>query len=71
MATKLEGIEGVKAAKGRHLGYSDWVEVTQDRIIRTFPEVESVYGKAGRAQTATDPDNRLLSHISPRRLTAA
>ena len=28
---------------------------TQDRIIRTFPEVESVYGKAGRALTATDP----------------
>ena len=28
---------------------------TQDRIIRTFPEVASVYGKAGRAQTATDP----------------
>src|SRR4029079_17230442 len=28
---------------------------TQDRIIRTFPEVESVYGKAGRAATATDP----------------
>src|SRR5204863_5080802 len=27
----------------------------QDRIIRSFPEVQSVYGKAGRAQTATDP----------------
>ena len=27
----------------------------QDRIIRTFPEVESVFGKAGRALTATDP----------------
>ena len=27
----------------------------QDRIIRTFPEVASVYGKAGRAATATDP----------------
>ena len=26
-----------------------------DRIIRTFPEVESVFGKAGRAETATDP----------------
>ncbi|MGA7950014.1 MAG: efflux RND transporter permease subunit [Thiobacillaceae bacterium] len=26
-----------------------------DRIIKTFPEVESVYGKAGRAATATDP----------------
>ena len=28
---------------------------TQDRIIKSFPEVESVFGKAGRAQTATDP----------------
>ena len=26
-----------------------------DRIIRTFPEVEYVLGKAGRADTATDP----------------
>jgi Cu(I)/Ag(I) efflux system membrane protein CusA/SilA len=28
---------------------------TQDRIIRSFPEVKSVFGKAGRAATATDP----------------
>jgi Cu(I)/Ag(I) efflux system membrane protein CusA/SilA len=28
---------------------------TQDRIIRSFPEVLSVFGKAGRAATATDP----------------
>jgi copper/silver efflux system protein len=28
---------------------------TQDRIIKSFPEVESVFGKAGRAMTATDP----------------
>jgi Cu(I)/Ag(I) efflux system membrane protein CusA/SilA len=27
----------------------------QDRIIRSFPEVASVYAKAGRAATATDP----------------
>jgi len=27
---------------------------TQDKIIKSFPEVTSVYGKAGRAQTATD-----------------
>ena len=26
-----------------------------DRIIRTFPEVARVFGKAGRAETATDP----------------
>ncbi|MGE0270247.1 MAG: efflux RND transporter permease subunit [Alphaproteobacteria bacterium] len=28
---------------------------TQNKIIKTFPEVASVYGKAGRAVTATDP----------------
>src|SRR4029077_5912593 len=27
----------------------------QDRILRTFPEVERVFGKAGRADTPTDP----------------
>ena len=26
-----------------------------DRILRTFPEVEHVFGKVGRAETATDP----------------
>jgi Cu(I)/Ag(I) efflux system membrane protein CusA/SilA len=26
-----------------------------DKIIRSFPEVESVFGKVGRAETATDP----------------
>jgi Cu(I)/Ag(I) efflux system membrane protein CusA/SilA len=28
---------------------------TQDKIIRAFPEVESVFGKAGRAESSTDP----------------
>jgi len=27
----------------------------QDRIIKQFPEVETVFGKAGRAETPTDP----------------
>jgi Cu(I)/Ag(I) efflux system membrane protein CusA/SilA len=27
----------------------------EDKIIKRFPEVESVFGKAGRAQTSTDP----------------
>ena len=30
--TVLSGIDEVKAAVGRHLGTSDWLEVTQDRI---------------------------------------
>jgi Cu(I)/Ag(I) efflux system membrane protein CusA/SilA len=27
----------------------------QDRLLRTFPEVDTVFGKVGRAETATDP----------------
>jgi len=27
----------------------------QDKILKSFPEVEKVFGKAGRAETATDP----------------
>jgi len=27
----------------------------QDRILRSFPEVHTVFGKAGRAETSTDP----------------
>ena len=29
--------------------------IAQDRIIMRFPEIASVHGKAGRAETATDP----------------
>jgi Cu(I)/Ag(I) efflux system membrane protein CusA/SilA len=46
MPTTLPGISITKAA--------DLLQ-TQDRIIRSFPEVASVFGKAGRAATATDP----------------
>jgi Cu(I)/Ag(I) efflux system membrane protein CusA/SilA len=28
---------------------------TEDRVLRSFPEVERVFGKAGRAETSTDP----------------
>ncbi|MDJ1156797.1 CusA/CzcA family heavy metal efflux RND transporter [Chelatococcus sp. SYSU_G07232] len=46
MPTTLPGLSVTKAAE---------LLQTQDRIIKSFPEVASVYGKAGRAQTATDP----------------
>src|SRR5437899_1438281 len=46
MPTTLPGISVTKAAE---------LMQTQNRIIRAFPEVASVYGKAGRAATATDP----------------
>ena len=32
MTTIIEGIDGLKAKKGEHLGYSDWLEVTQERV---------------------------------------
>ncbi len=46
MPTTLPGLSVTKAAE---------LLQTQDRIIKTFPEVVSVYGKAGRADTSTDP----------------
>jgi acyl dehydratase len=30
----LDGPDAVRAAVGRHLGYSDWLEITQDRVNR-------------------------------------
>jgi Cu(I)/Ag(I) efflux system membrane protein CusA/SilA len=35
-------------------GASQLLQV-QDRLLKSFPEVERVFGKAGRAETATDP----------------
>ena len=46
MPASLPGMSITKAAE---------VLQTQNKIIKRFPEVESVYGKAGRANTATDP----------------
>lgn len=46
MPTALPGLSAGKAA--------ELLQQT-DRLIRTVPEVASVYGKAGRAETATDP----------------
>jgi Cu(I)/Ag(I) efflux system membrane protein CusA/SilA len=46
MPTTLPGLSVTKSAE---------LLQTQDKIIRSFPEVASVYGKAGRAGTATDP----------------
>lgn len=40
---------GISVTKAREL-----LQQT-DKILRTFPEVESVLGKVGRAETATDP----------------
>lgn len=32
MTTKIEGLEGLKAAVGQHVGYSEWHEVTQEQV---------------------------------------
>jgi acyl dehydratase len=34
MATIIDGIDGLKANVGEHLGYSGWVEITQDQVNR-------------------------------------
>jgi Cu(I)/Ag(I) efflux system membrane protein CusA/SilA len=46
MPTTLPGLSVTKAAE---------LLQTQNKIIKSFPEVASVWGKAGRATTATDP----------------
>ncbi len=46
MPTTFPGLSVTKAAE---------LVQTQNKIIKSFPEVELVWGKAGRASTATDP----------------
>ncbi len=46
MPTTLPGISVTEAER---------LLQVQDKILRTFPEVERVFGKAGRADTSTDP----------------
>jgi Cu(I)/Ag(I) efflux system membrane protein CusA/SilA len=46
MPTTLPGISVTEAQKLLQL---------QDKILKSFPEVERVHGKAGRAETSTDP----------------
>ena len=46
MPASLPGMSITKAAE---------LLQTQNKIIKSFPEVTSVFGKAGRANTATDP----------------
>jgi Cu(I)/Ag(I) efflux system membrane protein CusA/SilA len=46
MPTTLPGLSVTKSAE---------LMQTQNKIIKSFPEVASVWGKSGRAQTATDP----------------
>jgi len=46
MPTALPGMSVTEAAR---------ILQIQDRILKEFPEVETVFGKAGRADTSTDP----------------
>ena len=46
MPTTLPGISVTEATR---------LLQTQGRVLRSFPEVQSVFGKAGRADTSTDP----------------
>jgi Cu(I)/Ag(I) efflux system membrane protein CusA/SilA len=42
-------LPGVSVARSRE------IMQTQDRILKSIPEVQTVFGKSGRANTATDP----------------
>ena len=46
MPTAIPGMSMTEATK---------ILQIQDRILKKFPEVESVFGKAGQADTSTDP----------------
>jgi Cu(I)/Ag(I) efflux system membrane protein CusA/SilA len=46
MPTTLPGISVTEATR---------LLQTQDRVLKSFPEVVTVFGKAGRAETSTDP----------------
>src|SRR5205085_10253730 len=46
MPTTFPGISPTKARE---------ILQTTDKLIRQFPEVQQVFGKVGRAETATDP----------------
>ncbi|HYN23225.1 MAG TPA: CusA/CzcA family heavy metal efflux RND transporter [Thermoanaerobaculia bacterium] len=46
MPTTLPGIS---------VGQAEELLQAQDRVLKSFPEVERVFGKAGRADTSTDP----------------
>ena len=46
MPTTLPGISVTEASR---------LLQVQDKVLKTFPEVDRVFGKAGRAETATDP----------------
>ncbi|NIR49518.1 efflux RND transporter permease subunit [candidate division KSB1 bacterium] len=46
MPTSIPGMPASEAKKILHI---------QDKVLATFPEVERVFGKIGRARTATDP----------------
>ena len=43
------------ALPGMSVTEAERVLQVQDRVLRTFPEVERVFGKAGRANSPTDP----------------
>jgi len=62
MPTTLPGLSAGKAQQ---------VLQQTDRLLKTLPEVKSVFGKAGRAETATDPAPLSMSEtvvqLKPRR----
>ena len=54
MTTEVNGIAGLKELVGTHLGYSDWLEITQERV-NTFADATG--------------DHQWI-HVDPERATA-
>ena len=55
--TTADGVEGVQALVGEHLGFSDWVEITQEQVDRfagaTLDSATPVDGGLQMAVTVT------------------
>ncbi len=53
-------LPGISITKGKELMQQ------MDKILMTFPEVQSVFGKNGRAETSTDPASLAMTEITIR-----
>jgi acyl dehydratase len=59
----FDGVESVKAAVGEHLGYSDWLEITQERV-NLFAEATGDYQwiHVDEARAAASPFGGTIAH---------
>ena len=71
MTTIIDGIDGLKAKVGEHLGYSDYVEITQEQV-NLFADATGdhqwihVDVERAKAGTLRRPDRPRLPHAVAR-----